>query len=109
MDGSIEAILDAIYDPCSVAAGRPLSVWRMGLVLGWEMQPGGCLKVRFCTTFPGCTMSPHFTEAARDRLGALPGVDRVDVVVEAGFLWTEERKRLFSETANHQSFSAGSD
>jgi metal-sulfur cluster biosynthetic enzyme len=89
IDSEIAAVLDTIHDPCSVAAGRPTSVFAMGLVLGWEMT-GGVLTVRFAVTFAGCTMAPHFTEAARERLAELPGVDRVETVVDTAHVWTPQ-------------------
>jgi metal-sulfur cluster biosynthetic enzyme len=87
IDAQIAAVLDTIHDPCSVAAGRPTSVFAMGLVLGWEMADG-VLTVRFAVTFAGCTMAPHFTEAARERLAELPGVDRVVTIVDTAHVWT---------------------
>lgn len=89
LDERIEAVLDAIHDPCSVAAGRPLSVRQMGLVRSWRLQDGE-LTVIFAVTFPGCTMAPHFTEAARTALAALPGVARVVTRIDTDFVWTPE-------------------
>lgn len=89
LDDRIEAVLDTIHDPCSVAAGRPLSVRQMGLVRSWRMADGE-LTVTFAVTFPGCTMAPHFTEAARAALASLPGVDRVTTHVDTDFVWTSE-------------------
>jgi len=87
IDAIIAAILDDIHDPCSIAAGRPISVRAMGLVRGWRLD-AGILTVTFAVTFPGCTMAPHFTEAARVALGALPGIDRVETIVDTDYVWT---------------------
>lgn len=87
LDERIADLLDCIYDPCSVAAGRPTSIRAMGLVRGWRLE-GGVLTVTFCVTFPGCTMAPHFTEAAREALTGLPGVERVETVVDTSVEWT---------------------
>jgi len=89
LDAEIATVLDAILDPCSVAAGRPLSVRAMGLVLGWTLEQG-VLTVRFAVTFPGCTMAPHFTEAARAALSRLPGVERVETEVDTSHVWTSD-------------------
>lgn len=83
---SVGEVLDRIYDPCSVAAGRPISIRALGLVRGWTIEDG-VLTVTFCVTFPGCTMAPHFTEAAREALAALPGVKRVETVVDTSVVW----------------------
>ena len=83
----VREILSRIHDPCSIAAGRPTSVLDLGLVLGWALADG-VLSVRFCVTFPGCTMAPHFTEAAARDLAHLPGVDRVVTLVDTQATWT---------------------
>jgi metal-sulfur cluster biosynthetic enzyme len=86
LDERIEAELDRIKDPCSVASGRPAGLVEMGLVLGWEIE-GRTLSVTFCVTFPGCTMAPHFTEAAREALAGFPEFDRVEVCVDTDHVW----------------------
>lgn len=91
-DDQIRAVLGRIHDPCSVAAGRPTSVLDMGLLLGWAMD-GGVLSVRFCVTFPGCTMAPHFTEAAARDLAALPGVERVETTIDTDWRWVPPEPR----------------
>lgn len=63
----------------------------MGLVLGWEFDGPGSLKVDLCVTFAGCTMAPHFVEAARCELLKIEGVERVDLTVDTNFFWTPER------------------
>ena len=93
LDDLIRQRLDAIYDPCSVAAGKPKGLLQMGLVLGWAFTAPGRLKVRFCMTFTGCTMAPHFMEAARESLETLPGISAVETELDTGFLWTPDRMR----------------
>ena len=89
-DTEIRAVLAQIHDPCSVAAGRPLSVVAMGMVRGWTLDEGGTLTVTFCVTFAGCTMAPHFTEAARAALAKLPGIERVETLVDTAYAWTPD-------------------
>ncbi len=91
-DASVVAALDRVYDPCSVAAGRPTGLHAMGLVLGWELREG-VLCVDFCATFTGCTLAPHFMSAAQAALAELPGVARVVTRMDSGFLWTPDRMR----------------
>ena len=88
---SVEAALGRVHDPCSVAAGRPKNLIEMGLVLGWRWTAPGKLHVDLCVTFTGCTMAPHFVEAARRELLALPGVSEVELEVDTNFFWTPER------------------
>lgn len=89
-DADIRAALDRIYDPCSVAARRPQGLVEMGLVLGWERR-GTALAVRICLTQGDCLMAPHFIEAAKDSLAALPGIDAVSVVIDHDFQWLPSR------------------
>ncbi len=83
----IAETLDCIHDPCSIAAGRPTGLMQMGLVLGWQAK-GRVLHVTFGVTFAGCTMAPHFTEAARAALLDLPEFDEVETVVDTSHIWT---------------------
>lgn len=89
-DDAIRAALAGVHDPCSIAAGRPTSLVDMGLLTGWTFERG-TLSVTFCVTFAGCTMAPHFTEAARVELAKLKGVKRVEVVVDTAFVWGPDR------------------
>ena len=88
-DDQVRAVLSRINDPCSVAAGRPLSVIDMGLVLGWRLGADGLLAVEFCVTWGGCTMAPHFMSAAERDLAGLPGVRRVVARVDHDHVWDE--------------------
>jgi metal-sulfur cluster biosynthetic enzyme len=88
---SVEEALGRVYDPCSVAAGKPKSLIDMGLVLDWSRPRPGALKVDLCVTFTGCTMAPHFVEAARRELLKIEGVETVEIDVDTNFFWTPER------------------
>lgn len=90
LDDDIRGVLSRIHDPCSIAARRPTSLLDMGLVRGWQLADDGTLKVTFCVTYAGCTMAPHFTLAAADDLAKLPGVTRVETVIDTAFEWTPE-------------------
>jgi metal-sulfur cluster biosynthetic enzyme len=89
IDAAVRAVLSQIHDPCSIAAGRPTSLLDMGLVRGWSFDQG-MLTVDFCVTFAGCTMAPHFTQAAAEALGALPHVTSVVTRIDTDFIWTPE-------------------
>ena len=94
-DDRVRRVLGRIHDPCSIAAGRPTSVVDLGLVLGWTLD-GGVLTVRFCVTFAGCTMAPHFTQAAARDLVCLAGVERVDTLVDTGWQWAPPPPRAMT-------------
>jgi metal-sulfur cluster biosynthetic enzyme len=86
LDQSITTALSVIYDPCSVAAGRPTSLIDMRLVTGWAFADG-VLSITFCVTFAGCTMAPHFVEAARAALAAIDGVTAVITRIDTEHVW----------------------
>jgi len=86
LDYRIRQALNEIHDPCSVASGRPTGLVDMGLVLGWQLEDR-VLSVTFAVTFAGCTMAPHFTEAARKALSAFDEFDHVNVTVDTKHVW----------------------
>jgi metal-sulfur cluster biosynthetic enzyme len=86
LEAAIRSALAGIHDPCSVAAGRPLSILAMGLVPGWELE-GATLRIRFTVTNGLCTMAPHFIEAARTALLAIPGVEAVEASLDTSVAW----------------------
>ncbi len=87
LTAAVRVALADVYDPCSVAAGRPLSLVDMGLFLDARLD-AGTLHVRFAVTFAGCTMAPHFLRAAETELARLPGVERVAAVVDTTHVWS---------------------
>ena len=90
LDADVRAALAGVHDPCSVAAGSPLSLVEMGLLLGAELD-SGTLTVTFAVTFAGCTMAPHFLRAAETELAKLPDVERVVATVDTTVVWTPDR------------------
>ncbi len=87
LDRQIKSALGQVYDPCSIAAGRPISLVDMGLVTEWAFADGA-LSITFCVTFAGCTMAPHFVEAARVELSKIKGVREVITQVDTDYIWT---------------------
>lgn len=92
LDERITTALAGVYDPCSIAAGRPTSLIDMGLVTDARIADG-VVSVTFCVTFAGCTMAPHFVEAARVELAKIDGVERVETHVDTAHVW-EPRDRM---------------
>ena len=84
---ALEAALEAVVDPCSVAAGTPLSVRDMGLVRDLAVDDAGRVRLLLCVTGPGCTFVGVMADAARERLSAVRGVSDVDVVLDPDVVW----------------------
>jgi len=90
---AVLARLEAIVDPCSVAAGARAGLVSMGLVgdITIERRPEGAqLDVTLFVTEPTCIMGAIFEAAAQRDLAALPGVAGVTVRTDRTRLWTRE-------------------
>lgn len=84
------AVRDAlrdVVDPCSAATGSALDIVEMGLVRSIEVE-GGRVAVEIRLTTPACHMVPYFITEVSARVGALEGVEAVDVETDAGLEWT---------------------
>ena len=86
-EDAVRAALNEIIDPCSRAASEPAGLVDMGLVRRVELH-GACVEVTLALTEPTCLMGFPFARSARERLSALPGVERVDVSLDPSFEWT---------------------
>ncbi len=90
LDKDVETALRRVHDPCSIAAGCPVSIVDMGLVRDWELDEQGTLFVTMCVTSKSCMMAPHFTRAAEDELRRLNGVTDVRIDIDPGVFWTTD-------------------
>ncbi len=95
--------LEAITDPCSIAAGAPAGLVSMGLVGEVtinESRGGARVDVTLFVTEPGCMMSAIFQVAAKNKIEELPGVETANVDIDYDYLWSpsqmtpEYRKKL---------------
>ena len=87
----VRARLNAIVDPCSLAAGAPAGIDEMGLVRAVNIKatPGGAvIRVRIGLTEPGCMIGASFVARAHECLEPLPGVASVEVTLEHDCDWT---------------------
>lgn len=83
----VERALNLVHDPCSVAAGHPLGLVDMGLVTR-IVTDGSRVEVTLRATFAGCMMMPHLTQAAECAIGAIPGVEDVEIDIDMAMTWT---------------------
>lgn len=88
LDAHIVAALRRVYDPCSVAQQRPISIYDLGLVGSWRVDERGHATVRMRVTSPSCQMAAHFLAAAQAELVKVPGVRTASCEVDATELWT---------------------
>jgi len=88
---SIQAVLDEIKDPCSVASGLAFGLNEMGLVENVEVTSLGRAIVRLRLTAPFCHMIGFFkTEATRLAL-AFDGITSVELEADNGLDWSPSR------------------
>lgn len=84
----VAGALADVCDPCSLAAGAPLSLVDMGLVRGSRFDAAtGTLEVRLGVTGAGCTFFGAYSAAAQSALSRLPGVRRAEVVLDTETVW----------------------
>lgn len=92
-DAEIDAALETVVDPCSVAQATPLSLPAMGLVRRRLFGADGELIVDVAVTAPGCAYVGLFAEAAARALSGLPGVRAVVVRLDTDVVWSEKLLR----------------
>lgn len=101
----IAQTLEAILDPCSLAAGAPAGLVSMGLVGPVDITlAAGTNKadvhVTLFVTEPGCIVSALFQITAKEKLEKIDEIGSVDVRVDHGHVWDpsqmtkEYRERL---------------
>jgi metal-sulfur cluster biosynthetic enzyme len=86
--------LNAIVDPCSIAAGAPAGLLDMGLVREATLHPlvsgGYRVCVRISVTHPFCIIAGVFLSEVEKRLRALPSIVEVDASIDSTTLWRPE-------------------
>nr|ANY57972.1 MtcJ 4'-phosphopantetheinyl transferase [uncultured bacterium] len=83
-----ERALADVYDPCSQAWQRPLSLPDLGLVRDVAADSDGRVTVRISLTVPFCMAVHTIMQAVEARVGAVPGVTAVDVRIDTDTPWT---------------------
>lgn len=91
IDDRIRETLNAVHDPCSLAANAPIGLVDMGLVVGWKVDDAQNLEVTLTVTAPGCMLAPKFALDAELRLRALGIFGDIDITFQSGIFWTEDR------------------
>ena len=97
-DERVRDALRGIVDPCSAANGSNLDIVEMGLVKNIEVNDGD-VRVEMRLTTPACHMVPYFIEEIEERVGALSGVESVEVETDDGMEWNTE---MMSEEAKEK-------
>ena len=89
---SVEAVyeaLDTVKDPCMGAAGLDLSIVDLGLIYGVEVDDGA-VNIEMTFTEIGCVFTHVIGSEVYDAVGALPGVECVELTPRWLPIWTED-------------------
>jgi metal-sulfur cluster biosynthetic enzyme len=88
----VRRVLNAITDPCSIAAGAPAGMIDMGLVREVSLQPmsqhGFHVRVRISVTHPFCLLAGVFLNEVQKRLRCLPHIEVVDASIDTSTMWS---------------------
>ena len=88
----IEARLECVTEPCSIAFGKPISIVEMGLIERIDVTAGHA-EVTLCLTDAACVHFAGMQRFIRDELLALPEISTVEVRQTLELLWTPDRRR----------------
>ena len=86
----VRRALLTVYDPCSQAWSRPLSVVDLGLVRDVAVDATGAATVRIGLTAPFCMAVATIMQAVEQRVGQLPGIRAVHVEIDTEAAWSPE-------------------
>ncbi|MEW9533726.1 metal-sulfur cluster assembly factor [Microbispora sp. NPDC049125] len=87
-DAAVRAALDQVFDPCSQAWQRPLSLRELGLVRDVRADQAGRVTVVLSLTSPFCMALPTIMQAVELRVGEVPGVTGVSVEIDSDTSWS---------------------
>lgn len=86
---AIDTIVHDVMDPCSQAAGAPMSIAEMGLVVAMAVDAGH-VNITLRVTGPQCLFAPIFATEVEERVARVQGVFSVSVDVSDQLTWSEE-------------------
>jgi metal-sulfur cluster biosynthetic enzyme len=86
----VRSALLGVYDPCSHAWNRPLSVVDLGLVRDVAVDLTGTATVRISLTAPFCMAVATIMQAVEQRVGQLPGISSVHVEIDTETTWSTD-------------------
>jgi len=93
------AAIRKVYDPCSVTAQAPVSIYDMGMITRLDVQPEGRVFLTIRPTSLGCTLMAFIMQAVDDSVMAVVGVSEVNISLDVHSDWseaemTEEGRRI---------------
>jgi len=86
---SVTEALGGVFDPCSLAAGAPLSVVDMGLITDVTVDDAGVVAIAMRPTSAMCTVIAGVMTEVEEIVARVPGVSSVRVSLHNDTMWTE--------------------
>jgi metal-sulfur cluster biosynthetic enzyme len=98
-EADVIAAIRKVYDPCSVTAQAPVSIYDMGMITRLDVQPEGRVFLTVRPTSLGCTLMAFIMQAVDDSVMAVDGVSEVKISLNVHSAWseaemTEEGRRI---------------
>jgi metal-sulfur cluster biosynthetic enzyme len=83
--------LTSVIDPCSQFNGSHLNLVELGMVDGLKVAPDGLVEISLLLDDPTCLYASTICRAVTAAVGAINGVDAVEVAIRSDELWTSDR------------------
>jgi len=87
---AIQAMLDQVVDPCSIATGLPISLTDMGMVREVTLNEDGVAHVGLRLTSPVCWQAANIIAQVEQVVARVPGVSKVICTVDPASEWTPD-------------------
>jgi metal-sulfur cluster biosynthetic enzyme len=84
---AIQAMLQQVVDPCSIATGVPISLTDMGMVKAVKMNNDGVVNVELRLTSPVCWQAANIIAQVETVVARVPGVCKVICTVDPASEW----------------------
>lgn len=83
--------LRQIQDPCSIAAGKPIDIVKLGLIGAIDQDSGGKIRISLVLTEPACWFSKNIVEMVEQAVQRVDGVAAVEASLDVETIWTPDR------------------
>ena len=74
-----------VYDP-----EIPVNIYELGLIYGLSMNDSNSVDIQMTLTAPGCPVAPMIVEDVETKVGAIPGIEQVNVILVWDPPWNED-------------------
>ncbi len=97
----VRSALASVADPCHALSDHPLSILDLGLV-NEVSRRGDVLEIRLTLTEATCVFAHRIVGDLEDLAPTLPGVARVEVVIEHLPIWEPSRMSVRARALFHE-------